>query len=233
MRGANPTQLVLGVSLQDEAKFDNFLRSSANSQIIDPLQSSDSAQQLVYLWGAPGSGRTHLLQALCHQQTEQGNSVLFLPGKERDQYGVEMLQGANTLSMVCIDDVDNLAGDPAWEAELFKTYNAVLETDTRLLVSASCPPQQLSVELPDLQSRLQSFLIFQLQEPDDEEQKDILCFRAEKRGIKLDSAVAEFIVMRSERSMPALMGILEKLDQISLEQGRRVTIPLVKEIMNW
>lgn len=233
MTATNPTQLVLGVSLQDEAKLDNYLGFSANSQVIDLLQSTDSVQQLVYLWGNLGSGRTHLLQALCHQQTELGNSVLFLPCEERHQYGIEILQGANTLSMVCIDDVDSLAGDPIWEAELFRTYNEVLETDTRLLVSASCPPQQLAVNLPDLQSRLQSFLVYQLQEPDDEAQKDILCFRARKRGITLDSAVAEFIVMRSERSMPALMNILEKLDQISLEQGRRVTIPLVKEIMNW
>lgn len=233
MIGSNPTQLVLGVALQDEATLDNFLGSPANSQVIELLQSPDSAQQLIYLWGNPGSGRTHLLQALCHHQAEQGSSVLYLPALERELYGQEILQGANTLSMVCIDDVDCLAGDPAWEAELFKTYNDIMGTDTRLLLSGNCPPQQLLFGLADLQSRLQSFLVYQLQDSDEETLKNILCFRAENRGMNLEPSVVEYILLRSERSTQALMDLLEKLDKTSLEQGRRVTIPLVKEIMQW
>lgn len=233
MNQDTPTQLVLGVHLQDETNFSNYLVSPENSQLVSSLQNENSPQQFIYIWGASSSGRTHLLQALCHQQAESGNAVLYLPLGERAEFGVELLQGANTLSMVCLDDVDELANVGEWEAALFKLYNEVLETDTRLLVSANVPPQQLSLSLPDLQSRLQSFLVYQMQEPGDEEKSAILRLRAKNRGINIDAAVADYIVQRAERSLASLMDILEKLDRITLEKGRRVTIPLVREIMQW
>ncbi len=233
MNQDTPTQLVLGVHLQDETNFSNYLVSPVNSQLVSSLQNENSPQQFIYIWGASSSGRTHLLQALCHQQAESGNAVLYLPLGERAEFGVELLQGANTLSMVCLDDVDELANVGEWEAALFKLYNEVLETDTRLLVSANVPPQQLSLSLPDLQSRLQSFLVYQMQEPGDEEKSAILRMRAKNRGINIDAAVADYIVQRAERSLASLMDILEKLDRITLEKGRRVTIPLVREIMQW
>ena len=187
MNQDTPTQLVLGVHLQDEANFSNYLASPVNSQLISSLQNENSPQQFIYIWGAGSSGRTHLLQALCHQQAESGNAVLYLPLGERAEFGVELLQGANTLSMVCLDDVDTLANVGEWEAALFNLYNEVLETDTRLLVSANVPPQQLGLTLPDLQSRLQSFLVYQMQEPGDEEKSAILRMRAKNRGINIDA----------------------------------------------
>ena len=68
MNQDTPTQLVLGVHLQDEARFSNFVVTAANSQLLENLQGEDSSRQFIYIWGNPGSGRTHLLQALCHQQ---------------------------------------------------------------------------------------------------------------------------------------------------------------------
>jgi len=233
MNQDTPTQLVLGVHLQDEARFSNFVVTAANSQLLENLQGEDSSRQFIYIWGNPGSGRTHLLQALCHQQAELGNAVLYLPLGEREHFGVELLQGANTLSMVCLDDVDELAGDADWEAALFNLYNEVLESDTRLLIAASVPPKKLAITLPDLQSRLQSCLVYQMQQPADDAKEEILRLRAANRGMNIEKGVAEFIVQRAERSLTGLMAILDQLDRVTLEKGRRVTIPLVKEIMQW
>jgi DnaA family protein len=233
MNQDTPTQLVLGVHLQDEARFSNFFVNAANTQLLASLQGEDSTRQFIYFWGNSGSGRTHLLQALCHQQAELGNAVLYLPLGEREKFGIEILQGANTLSMVCLDDVDELSGDADWEAALFNLYNELLESDTRLFIAASAPPQSLSLGLPDLQSRLQSCLVYQMLEPGDEGKGEILRLRAANRGINIEKPVAEFIVQRAERSLSSLMAILDKLDRITLEKGRRVTIPLVKEIMQW
>ena len=228
-----PTQLVLGVHLQDEARFSNFYISSANAQLLEALQNQQSTQQLIYIWGNGSSGRTHLLQALCHQQAELGNAIIYLPLGERENFGVELLQGANTLSMVCLDDVDKLAGSGEWESALFNLYNDVLQTDTRLLITANCPPQQLQLDLPDLQSRLQSCLVYQMQSPSDEEKSAIFRLRAVNRGMNIEESVSDYIVQRAERSLSSLMEILDNLDRVTLEKGRRVTIPLVREIMQW
>ena len=173
------------------------------------------------------------MQALCHQQTLLGQAVLYLPMLDRNQFDPLMLQGTNSLSMVCLDDIDAICGDEAWESAVFQLYNTLQETDTHLLVSATCAPQQLAIALPDLRSRLQSGLVYQLASSTDAEKCDILRLRAENRGMFLAEQVAEYIVQRAGRSTTELMDVLEKLDQATLERGRRLTKPLIKEVMGW
>lgn len=228
-----PTQLVLGVQLRDEANFENFHISEDNKKVVAALRSSPVAGSCHYLWGALSSGRTHLIQALCHDQAENGLSTLYLPLQEFSSLSPEMLQGANSLSMVCLDDVDAICGNERWERALFNLYNELLDADTQLLITANCAPQQLQLELQDLKSRLQSTVVYQLDTPDDEDKREILCLRAANRGMELSIQLAEFLVQRAERSLDGLIGVLDQLDQATLERGRRLTIPLIKEVMGW
>ncbi len=232
-----PTQLVLGVQLRDETNFDNFFVTGANRPLVSSLQGQPAVAQFNYIWGAPSSGKTHLVQALCHDRAEQGLAALYLPlGEAVEQSSdltPDMLQGANSLSMVCMDDVDAIGGDERWERALFNLYNELLDTDTRLVVTANCAPQQLQLSLPDLQSRLQAASVFQLATPDDVEKREILCLRAANRGMEINEQLGDFLVQRSERSLSGLMSVLDELDRATLERRRRLTIPLIKEVMGW
>lgn len=228
-----PKQLVLGMQLRDEARFDNFHVNAANAPLLRNLNHLSSDDHLIYLWGARSSGRSHLIQALCHQQAERGDAALYLPLEDHASLSADMLQGVSSLSLVCLDDVDAICGIGEWEQALFQLYNELSDTDTHLLVTANCPPQQLAFDLPDLKSRLQSGTTYQLASPDDLEKREILRLRAANRGMELTEQVADFIVQRAERSLHALLALLDVLDRETLERRRRLTIPLIKEVLGW
>ncbi len=233
MGNNTPTQLTLGVQLRDEANFDNYFVTESNAATVSALSSLNSENHLTYLWGAENSGRTHLMQSLCHKHSLAGLGVLYLSLRERSEFDPGMLRGTNSLSMVCLDDVDAICGDEDWEQSLFTLYNDLQETDTQLLLSATCAPQQLPVKLADLHSRLQSGLVFQLTPLSDEEKCGMLSLRAANRGMELNQHVAEYIVKRADRNIDSLIAVLDTLDGETLQKGRRLTRPFVRDVMQW
>lgn len=226
-------QGVLKVGLGDEARFDNFYLSGHARQIVESLTSPRDGRHLVYLWGARASGRTHLLQALCRDRLAAGAPSQYLPLAERGQFPPDILSGAERQSVVCLDDIDSVAGDGLWERALFNLYNTLSEGAGRLVVSAACAPQRLALDLADLRSRLQSGLIFHLAEMPDADKRELLKMRAKGRGMMLGDDAAEYIVRRSGRGLDELMTVLERLDAGTLERRRRLTVPLIKEALGW
>ncbi len=227
-------QLLLGVGLDDDATFENFLIAPANQQLVGYLGAaadSRAGEQFIYLWGAPSSGRTHLLQAMCHRFTTGGHRSLYVPLQELATFAPLILQGANTLSLVCLDDLGCLTGNEAWEAALFNAFNEMQAGTTQLIISSHCAPQELQIELPDLASRLQSGLTFRLAELNDTDKRMALQLRAGNRGMELSAAVADYIIARAERSLAALMQILDRLDESSIKEQRKLTIPFVKSTL--
>jgi len=228
---SDSSQLLLGVSLDEEDTFENYLISADNQLAFDALSQKENAEQFIYIWGSESQGLTHLLQGACHQAGIKGASSLYIPLKEKSGLSPELLLGVQSLGLVCIDDIDYL--DAEWEQALFATFNACKETLTQLIVSARKPPAFLNIKLGDLQSRLQSGLMLQIKDLNDSEKLSLLQLRAKNRGMKLPDIVAEFILLRADRSIAALMKILDKLDARSLQEKRSLTVPLVKECMGW
>ncbi len=230
MSDEEPIQLTLGVSLDDEAKFENFYLTDGNRPLLTELQSEFS---MLYLWGSPGSGRTHLLQSLCHKQAAADNPAIYIPLADYENYSTAMLEGLSALNVICIDDIHAISGNTEWEIALFDFFNEAKHNQSRIVFSADCSPQELSITLRDLRSRLQSIPVFRIAAMSDKQSIGALIFRARQRGMALNDATAEFIYRRSNRSIEQLMELLDKLDQVSLSEQRRLTIPLVKETMGW
>ena len=103
----------------------------------------------------------------------------------------------------------------------------------RLLIAASRPAPELALSLPDLVSRLTSGLTWALPTCSDDELREVLDFRARRRGLVLAEPVLRYLCERSKRNLPELLASLERLDQASLERQRPVTVPLVREAMGW
>jgi len=227
------SQLPLGIRLNDEATFANFLVSSGNRQLFDVLTSTSPSVQLIYLWGAEGSGRSHLLQALCHRYAESGASALYLPLLSRHDFAPQILEHSHALSVICVDDLDAVATDSVWQEAMFHCFNEAAESNVLFVVTASRAPRDLDLSLADLRSRMQKGLIFQLQAVDDGFKKQILQHRANSRGISLSDQVCDYILQRADRSLAGLIAVLERLDSESFQRQRRLTVPLVKDVMGW
>ena len=232
MPNSKPDQLTLGVGLDDDAQFKNFFVSGVNQPLVSAL-AAGGGEPFLYLWGNGSPGLSHLLQASCNKTAAEGRTAIYVPLADQSQFAPQILEGAESLSLVCIDDIENIAGDVEWEAALFTAFNAMLQTGTQLIVASHMAAQQLTIQLLDLHSRLQSGLLFELFELNDADKLSALQLRARQRGFDLPDAVGEFILLRAERNLSALMQILDKLDHSSMQQQRKLTVPLVKSTLGW
>jgi len=229
-----PHQFLLEIALDDSTTFENFHVAESNAQLYEYLTKEKGAAvlQFSFLWGAEGSGRTHLLQALCHETQAQGGSAFYVPLHMQGELTPEILEGLESFDLVCWDDVDCVLGNPEWEQALFTLFNRLRDAGVKLVVSAAISPMVLSANLKDLQSRLQSGVVFHLQSPQDAEKLQALQLRAIKRGFELSDEVARYVLQRNERSMRGLFDFLDRLDQHSLVTKRKITIPLVRDLMS-
>lgn len=228
---AQTLQYPFDFSFREESTFDNFhLGDGKNSALLGLLREfPDSTTRFCFLYGPPGCGKTHLLQALCHDS----ETAVYLPLREMRPHGPDSLKGMQSYDYLVLDDADRIAGLRDWEEALFFLFNALHDRGGRICMAANAAPASLRMSLPDLQSRLQLAVIYELHEPDDALKREILSARAAARGIGLGDEICEYIMGRSRRGMHELLGVLDTLDELSLAQKRRVTVPFLKEIFGW
>lgn len=225
-------QLTLSIQLEPEYTFENFMTGDNQALVNSLLQLPDPNTPYLYLWGNPGVGRSHLLQATCHAFIKQGLSTFYLSLKNHQQYQVEILNGLEAFNLF-IDDVDSIAGCDAWQEALFHCFNRVMATPNQLIIAGNAAPRQLPLELADLKSRLCSGLIYQVQGLNDQDKVTALIKQAENRGLPLAEDVALYILHHGPRDMRDLTELLQQLDDASLSSQRRLTIPFVKSVLGW
>lgn len=224
-------QLPLGVRLREEATFANYFPGT-NGEPVRLLQDETvtERERFVYLWGPRGTGKTHLLQALCHRAAGRGEPAAYLPLREA-VVTPEAVEGLEQLPLVVIDDVDAVAGRAAWETALFHLHNRVREQGGRLVMAGPCSPAALGISLADLRSRLAGGLVLQLHAPGDGDKAEALRLQARQRGLAMPREVASYLLRRCPRDMGALFALLDTLDQASLAAQRKLTVPFVKEVL--
>ena len=221
-------QLPLGVRLADRALLESF-HPGGNAQVLAWLDAflAPGGQGVGYLWGVTGSGKSHLLQAACARVRGSG----YFPLAQLAPLGPGILDGAETLSCACIDDLQRVAGDAGWEAALFRLYVEMDARGGRLLLAADLPPSQLALELPDLRSRYAAASVFALQALDESQQREALRHRAQRRGLELPEDTAIYLQRRFARDMGTLQELLDTLDVASLTEQRRLTVPFIREVL--
>ena len=196
-------QLALGISPPPDPSFDNFV-PGANGELLARLRElvdARLAESIFYLWGEPGSGRSHLLAAAAR---------------------------AATRALVVADDVETL--DEAGQLALFNRINEARESGGAVLAAGSAPPAQLPLR-EDLRSRLAWGLVYQVKPLSDAERALYLHAEAARRGMRLADEVVWYLLTHVRRDLPSLGAILDELDRLSLERHRHITLPLVREAL--
>lgn len=222
-------QLTLKMRLDGDTSLDNFLDRAATSQLLAAAGQLLAGEGLsLFMWGPDGVGKSHFLQAISRAA---GVEALYLPLAEVLQYPAEtVLEGGADSRLVLVDDVHLVAARADWQEGLFHLFNRLKETGVSQLYSASSAPAGMDDMLPDLRSRWSGLPVYHMPAYSEIELGQLLRFRAARRGLKLSDDVVNYIMSRAPRSAPALMHLLERLDQAALARSRPITIPLLVEL---
>lgn len=220
-------QTVLPIQLTDPSTFDNFL-PDRNHQTLSTLKDfveSQSEVRICYLWGSMGTGKTHLLMASCKLIPDS----VYLPLMDLQLEPANLDEVAN-IELICIDDIHSVAAQPSWESALFALFEKIQTNKNFLVVSSRFPASEMRFGLKDLVNRFQGRQILKLNPLSNQALSLLLNFRAAKRGLTLDESVIQFILRRYSRDVHSLMRLLVRLDDLTMQTHRRVTIPLLKRL---
>jgi DnaA-homolog protein len=232
---AGHRQLALQFPLSSRYRFDNYVAGD-NGEVVrrlEQLPADGTGFRGSFLFGDPGAGRSHLLQAACHLHGARGGAI-YLPLAELPAApapAVDLLEGLESLALVALDDVEAWVGDEHAEAALLTLYQGLLATGGCLLVSARVTAARLPFRYADLASRLRGLPAYQVRALDDAGKAEVLGRLARERGLELTAPVLDFWLARSSRQLADLLAQFEQLDAAAMVAQRRVTVPLVKEVL--
>jgi DnaA family protein len=231
------SQLTLSVQLPDDETFASF-KSESNEMVVQQLRHFlehivDENKQVhsLFLFGLADVGKSHLLHASCAYADSLGITSLCLSFSELTQLSVDVLDGLENIDLVCLDDIQLIAGNHVWQQGVFDLYNRMVEQNKCLIITGDQSVAQLNISLPDLVSRLSWGLTEQLKPLSDKEKSFALQYRAQQRGLTMNDDVARFLINRLSRDMTSLIAALEQLDQASIREQRRITIPFIKDVL--
>ncbi|MCK9283408.1 MAG: DnaA regulatory inactivator Hda [Rhodocyclaceae bacterium] len=220
---ATRRQLLLDLHRDAPRTLDNFVPGS-NLELIGRIEAlaTPSTGDRLYIWGAAGCGRSHLLEAAEHA-AEAVRPVLRLSAAKID---AEIDLRPSTLLIV--DDVERLS--EAAQIALFRRFNDTLALNLALLLAGSLPPGELVLR-EDLRTRIGQCLVYEIKPLSDAEKAAALACFAAGRNMRLDDSVVLYLLRHGRRDLPSLLEAIAALDRASLEQKRPATLPLLREIM--
>jgi len=214
-------QLLLQLTPPPAPTLENFVpgRNGAALKALRDIARGEGVERFVYLWGEPGSGRSHLLRGLVHAASVgQAVHTCALPESNADE-----------TQLHAVDNVQHLSPDD--QVRLFDLYNRMRAARGALVASGDAAPAQLALR-EDLRSRLAWGLAFQLHPLSDAEKAAALRGHASARSMALGEDIITYLLKHAQRDMASLIGILDALDRYSLQLKRPVTLPLVRAALD-
>jgi DnaA family protein len=225
-------QLPLHFEFRANQTFDDFFPGS-NLEIINHLQKSiaGKGERQIFLWGQSGLGKSHLLQACCHEAQSRQLSSFYFALSPSELPDPALLKGLDKFDIVCFDNIEHIAGNEAWELAFFNFFNLHRDQGHTLILSAACPPNEIAIQLPDLKTRLNWGLTLQIPPLSDNDRITALIFKADQMGFEISPQAGRFLLTHYDRDLSSLWILLTKLDRASLAAKRKLTIPFLKQIL--
>lgn len=223
-------QLPLTMRWPAQQRFETYVAGENLAAVATLRDAAHTGANWIFLSGAAGSGKTHLLIAACAQASEQERSAQYLSLK-RETMGGDSIRALGGSDVLALDDVDAIAGRSDAEHALFDLYNRCKTEKSTLLFSADAAPAQIGFQLPDLVSRLSASTQLILKPLDDDDRRVALRERAQARGIVLEEPVIDWLFAHTARDLGSLTAVLDRLDRESLAAKRRITVPFLRAML--
>ena len=214
-------QLIFDFSSHDYPGFDKFL-GTENAELVYVLQHKHG--QFIYVWGEEGAGKSHLLQAWVAQALDAGRNAIYI-----DAAATPLTEAALDAEYLAIDQIEKLNNEE--QALLFAIFNRFRNSSKGfLLLSSEYTPQQLVIR-EDLRTRMAYCLVYEVKPLTDREKIDALVSMAAARQVTIDPEIFEYLLNHGRRDMDSLMQMLDTLDNYAVMMGKRITLPLLRQLL--
>ena len=226
---SNPKQLTFPWSAKPKLIFRDFYTNKENLNLVNDLKDKEAGD--IIIQASSNLGKSHLLQSACNYYNEIGKSSFYLPIKTALEYEPSVLDSIHEIDLICIDDIDFLAKNDNWERAIFNLINQCQQSTSRIIFSLSGSIDRAGFNLPDLISRLNKLLKYNVANLENEDIEGAISLIIEHNSINIGDNEINFIFNHAKRDIAYLKQILFKLDEYSLSTKKKITIPLIKEII--
>ena len=229
----NAAQITLPLGFDRQFSFDNYF-SDQSGFVLSSLKAFINAdgENFIILWGGRDTGKTHLLNAAAHYARDNSIDFHLYDASLFSELDPSCLEEFAEGTILAIDNLDAICGNKDWESAFYYLINRCHQHTLRLVVSLGSRPRDLSCALDDFQSRLSWGLLLELPVAEEADIENIIQQRARLLGHDLPQEVISYLIRHYPRGLANQLDILLKLDAASLATKKKITIPLVKQVMN-
>ena len=229
-------QMPLKIGLRDDACFETFVTEQESQALaLNGLQTalSQSNGNAFYLHGESGVGKTHLLQASCRFVTEQGQASVYLPFEDHSLPLIpDVLIGLEQMPLVCLDDMNGIVGQAKWEHSLANLITKSSVQGHTLILTGKEPISDWSIATTDLAKALMTVLPIEMHAIVEKEEVIMALQRHSQRlGFELPNDVGNYLIKQFSGDLQELLAVLKLLEQATLVEKRRLTLPFVKQVL--
>jgi len=226
----------LKIGLRDDACFETFVTEQESQALaLNGLQTalSQSNGNAFYLHGESGVGKTHLLQASCRFVTEQGQASVYLPFEDHSLPLIpDVLIGLEQMPLVCLDDMNGIVGQAKWEHSLANLITKSSVQGHTLILTGKEPISDWSIATTDLAKALMTVLPIEMHAIVEKEEVIMALQRHSQRlGFELPNDVGNYLIKQFSGDLQELLAVLKLLEQATLVEKRRLTLPFVKQVL--
>lgn len=215
-------QMPLPIGFDTDPTFDDFIAGD-NALTLECLRAVKSPGPPIYLWGAGGVGKTHLLVALTRQMREQGGQTAWFDAGQSLPWEVD-----EGLALIVIDGAERL--DPDHQHAAFTLFIEAATHGVQVVSAGRMPPIDLPVR-EDLRTRLGWGPVFAVQPLSEADTRLALKREAVRQGLTLSNEVIDYLLTHFSRDLSFQMRLLRRLERFSLAERRAVTVPLLKRML--
>ena len=235
-----------GAPLDPRFTFDNFVVGKPNELAFAASQRVAESENVtfnpLFLYGGVGLGKTHLMHAIGWKIKEKSpdRKVIYLSAEKFMYQFVRALRYKDTsafkeqfrsIDILMIDDVQFISGKDNTQEEFFHTFNALIEQNRQIVISADKSPSDLDGVQERLKSRLGCGLVADIHPTTYELRLGILIEKAQKRGVEIPSKVLEFLSHRIVSNVREMEGALNRLVAHATLVGTSITVETAQVVL--
>ena len=244
---AAPLDIKHQLNLNPRYTFDNFVEGSSNKHALAYCLAVANAPAKSYnplfVYGASGLGKTHLIQAVCHQiwkQAEGKVKICYMPSERFTNELIDAIQHHSTaafrqkyrnLDVLVIDDIHFFGGKESTQEEFFHTFNALYDAHKQIILCSDRPPKEITNLQDRLVSRFNWGLTTDIQPPDLETRVAILKKKVERESVNIPNEVIFFIAQLIKTNIRELEGALVRTIAYALMEEKPITLELAQEVL--